>query len=67
MDGTITVMDAHEGTVLASTKPHTKYCVRVLWDPSASTFVSASWDQSLAVHRWTARAQSAPPLQLQIR
>lgn len=56
MDGSVTILDAQEGTILASSKAHTKYCVRVMWGPSVSQFVSVSWDQTLVLHHWTPSA-----------
>ena len=52
MDGTVVVLDAKEGTVLAKSKPHAKYCIRIAWAPSTLHVVSASWDSSLVVQRW---------------
>ena len=47
------VVDAEEGRVLGKSKPHSKYCVRVLWDPAEpSRAVTASWDNSMVVQRW---------------
>ena len=39
--------------MLGRSKPHSKYCVRVLWDPTEpSRVLTASWDNSLVVQRW---------------
>lgn len=52
MDGTVAVLDAEDGTVLAKSKPHAKYCVRVAWAPSSAHVLSASWDSTVVVQRW---------------
>jgi hypothetical protein len=53
MDGSVAVLDAEEGRLLGSSRPHSKYCVRVLWVPGEpARALSASWDSSLVVQGW---------------
>ena len=53
MDGSVAMLDAEEGRLLGQSRPHSKYCVRVLWVPGEPDRVlSASWDNSLVVQRW---------------
>ena len=54
MDGSVSVLDAEEGTALCTTKAHSKYCVQATWNSSGTGFVTASWDQSLCIYEWPA-------------
>ncbi|KAL4457940.1 hypothetical protein ABPG75_012805 [Micractinium tetrahymenae] len=61
MDGSVAVLDVPSGGstagggstqgVLARVSPHRKYVVAAAWDPSGTHLVTASWDNSFAVHR----------------
>ncbi len=51
MDGSITLLDAHTGIVLARHKAHAKYCVRVRWAPDSCHCVSCSWDHTMSVFK----------------
>lgn len=51
MDGSIVVLDAGSGVVLARAQPHRKYIVALQWAPDGRHLVSAAWDNSFAVHR----------------
>ncbi|DBB06686.1 TPA: hypothetical protein ACH3X1_012194 [Trebouxia sp. C0004] len=64
MDGSVTLLDAHTGTVLTRLKAHAKYCVRVQWAPDSSHCVSCSWDHTMAVFTHIA-STNEPSLQLQ--
>ena len=54
MDGSMSIVDAEDGTVLGATKAHSKYCVQATWNSSGTGFVTASWDQSLCIYEWPA-------------
>ncbi len=54
MDGSVSILDAEDGTVLGATKAHSKYCVQATWNSSGTGFVTASWDQSLCIYEWPA-------------
>lgn len=64
MDGSVTLLDAHTGTVLTRHKAHAKYCVRVRWAPDSSHCVSCSWDHTMAVFTHSSNTDE-PSLQLQ--
>lgn len=64
MDGSVTVLTAASGKVLARHKSHAKYCVRVRWATDGQRFVSCSWDQTLAVHKYNTQTD-APSIELQ--
>lgn len=64
MDGSVTLLDAHTGTVLTRHKAHAKYCVRVRWAPDSSHCVSCSWDHTMAVFTHSTSTDE-PSLQLQ--
>ncbi|KAL0056020.1 hypothetical protein WJX82_006755 [Trebouxia sp. C0006] len=64
MDGSVTLLDAHTGTVLTRHKAHAKYCVRVRWSPDSSHCVSCSWDHTMAVLTHSTSTDE-PSLQLQ--
>lgn len=53
MDGTVAVLDAAEGRVLAQAKLHSKYVVKAVWAPGAEDLVvSISWDGTVTVSGW---------------
>ena len=59
MDGSVNLLDADNGDILHTARPHTKYCVRVLWcaymEAQNSTqrcaLLSGAWDASVALQR----------------
>lgn len=51
MDGSVLVLDAGTGDVLARSTPHRKYVVACRWAPDGRHLVTAAWDNSFAVHR----------------
>ena len=53
MDGSVSLLNAATGALLHSAKAHMKYVVAVAWAGDGQHFVSASWDCSLTVHRFT--------------
>ena len=63
MDGSVTVLAAASGTVLARHKSHAKYCVRVRWASDGQHFVSCSWDHTVAMHKYDAHTDN-PSIQL---
>ena len=64
MDGSVTALAAASGKVLARHKSHAKYCVRVRWASDGQGFVSCSWDQTLAVHKYHTQTDN-PSIELQ--
>ncbi|KIZ03323.1 hypothetical protein MNEG_4639 [Monoraphidium neglectum] len=65
MDGSVTVLDADSGAVLAGSRPHTKYVVRACFDPLAGGVIAtASFDQSCCLLRLVAGAAGGLELQL---
>lgn len=63
MDGSVTVLAAASGKILARHKSHAKYCVRVRWASDGQRFVSCSWDNTLAVHRYHSQTDT-PSIEL---
>lgn len=53
MDGTVSLLDASNGELLHSAKPHMKYVVSLAWAGDGRRFVSGSWDSTMAVHSIT--------------
>lgn len=53
MDGSVALLDAASGAMLASLQPHRKYVVKAvrLQADGETRIATASWDGSLAVHR----------------
>ncbi|PRW32536.1 WD40 repeat isoform B [Chlorella sorokiniana] len=51
MDGSVVLLDADSGQVLASARPHRKYCVSCAWSPDGCHLVTGAWDETFAVHR----------------
>jgi len=51
MDGSVSLLSAVSGDLLCSRRVHRKYVVSLAWAADGRTFVSASWDASLAVLR----------------
>ena len=51
MDGSVSLLSSVSGELLYSRRVHQKYVVSLAWAADACTLVSASWDQSFAVHR----------------
>ncbi len=51
MDGSVSLLSAVSGELLCSRRVHRKYVVSLAWAADGRTFVSASWDASLAVLR----------------
>jgi hypothetical protein len=52
MDGSVSVLDAETGGLLAAAKPHTKYVVRAAFDPRGGGHIAtASFDQSSCLLR----------------
>lgn len=56
MDGSLSILDASTGSCLCTHKTHSKYLIRVVWVPGQALCVTASQDQSVAVHRFVAAA-----------
>lgn len=59
MDGSVAAFDAHLGFLVVRFRPHRKYTVRVRWLPNqggSMRFVSASWDNTLAIHTCSGEA-----------
>ena len=59
MDGSVAVLDAVGGVLLARATPHRKYVVAASWAPGGRHLVTASWDQSYAVLRLQRRSGGA--------
>lgn len=59
MDGSLSILDASTGSCLCTHKTHNKYLIRVVWVPGQALCVTASQDQSVAVHRFVAAAAGA--------
>ena len=51
MDGSVSLLSSVSGELLYGRRVHQKYVVSLAWAADARTFVSASWDNSFAVHR----------------
>jgi WD40 repeat protein len=51
MDGSVSLLSCVSGELLYTRRVHQKYVVSISWAADARTFVSASWDNSFAVHR----------------
>lgn len=49
MDGSIVVVDAGTGVVLARAQPHRKYVVACRWAPDGRHLATGAWDDSFAV------------------
>jgi WD40 repeat protein len=59
MDGGVALLDAGSGRVVARGQPHRKYVVAAAWAPDGAHLVTASWDQSFAVHALQRRDRQA--------
>ncbi len=67
MDGSVAILDAETGAVLATAKPHTKYLVHAQWSPDGGHIATASYDQTMALLQVTMDAGSssgAPDIEL---
>lgn len=51
MGGEVAVLDIKTGAVLSSMKAHQKYVVAVRWSPDGRYLATASYDQSLTIHK----------------
>ena len=60
MDGSVALLDARRGEVLAAARAHTKYCVRVRWLPGGAGFVSAGREGALACWACATGAPACP-------
>jgi len=59
MDGSVTLLAAASGEVLATERPHNKYVQRVRWSPSGTLLATASSDHSMALLRLSASGRGA--------
>jgi hypothetical protein len=49
MNGSVALLDSSTGTVLGSSKPHSKYVVAVAWSSCSQYLATASYDHSLTI------------------
>lgn len=51
MDGAVCLYDLNKGQLLQKFANHTKYAVRVRWNPEGTIFVSASYDKTIRIYK----------------